>query len=145
VKEVQVRDNCETVSFNAAIGEGTCVGTGNTTFDEFLTKLNPVDFGHGKWRFNPDDTDLKRNESLLAVNRGGEVHTFTEVAAYGPGCVALLNEPLGLTGPPAADCGALPATAVAPGGSLPVAPLTPGTHRFECLIHPWMRTTVHVR
>jgi hypothetical protein len=37
-----------------------------------------------------------------------------------------------------------PATIVPAGGTLPVAGLTPGVHRFECLIHPWMRTTVVV-
>jgi hypothetical protein len=42
------------------------------------------------------------------------------------------------------DCAALGATAVAPGGTITVMNLSPGTHLFECLIHPWMRTTVHV-
>jgi plastocyanin len=138
------RDNCDPATFDAALGQGACTGTGNTTFDEFLTELNPVGFGHHKWRFNPDDTDIKRSESLRVVNRGGEPHTFTEVDAFGAGCVAELNGPLGLDGPPAADCAALPATLVPAGATTTVAGLSPGTHLFECLIHPWMRTTVHV-
>jgi len=31
-------------------------------------------------------------QMLLAVNRGGEVHTFTHVAAFGGGIVLPLNE-----------------------------------------------------
>jgi hypothetical protein len=32
-----------------------------------------------------------------------------------------------------------------PGARLTVAGLHPGIHRFECLIHPWMRSVVEVR
>jgi len=31
------------------------------------------------------------------------------------------------------------------GATLDASGLAPGVHRFECLIHPWMRTTVVVR
>jgi hypothetical protein len=53
---------------------------------------------------------------------------------------------LGLT--PVPECAGFPggtfaATAVPPGGTLS-GTLAPGVHRFECLIHPWMRTTVVV-
>ena len=57
VRVVELRDNCDPVSFNAAIGDGTCVphksSGGLTKFDEFLAELNPVDFGHGQWRTTP--------------------------------------------------------------------------------------------
>jgi hypothetical protein len=73
-------------------------------------------------------------------------HTFTEVANFGGGCVDILNQILGLTAvPECANAGVLFATTgIAPGGELEGAPLSSGTHRFECLIHPWMRTTVVV-
>jgi plastocyanin len=147
VRDVQVRDDCDPATFNAAIGSGACVGNGHTTFAQFQAKLNPTDFGDGHWKFNPDHTDLKRNESLHPFNRGGETHTFTAVAQFGPGCVAALNQPLGLTGPAAVpDCqAALANTALHPGDSRELSNLTPGVHRYMCVIHPWMRTTITVR
>ena len=101
VRVVELRDNCDPASFNAAIGDGTCVphssSGGLTTFDEFLAELNPMDFGHGKWRNNPDDRDIRASDALRAVVRGGEFHTFTEVDEHGSGCIDLLNSPAGLT------------------------------------------------
>ena len=32
-----------------------------------------------------------------------------------------------------------------PGGEVDVPPLAKGTHKFQCLIHPWMQTTVKVK
>jgi plastocyanin len=146
-REVQVRDDCDPATFNAAIGAGACVGNGDVTFAQFQAKLNPQDFGHDDWRFNPDNTREHRGTTILARNRGGETHTFTAVAAFGPGCVAALNTPLGLTGPAATpDCpGALANTRVAPGATLTVRNLAPGTHRYMCVIHPWMRSTIVIR
>jgi hypothetical protein len=65
----------------------------------------------------------------------------------GGGCIQALNDLLGLTLVP--ECagfpgGAFAATAIAPGGTVTTAPLSPGVHRLECLIHPWMRTTATV-
>ena len=37
-----------------------------------------------------------------------------------------------------------PGTLVEQGASLQTAPLAPGVHLFECLIHPWMRATLRV-
>ena len=59
----------------------------------------------------------------------------------------MFNDLLGLT--PVPECagfpgGAFAATTVAPGATVTTAPLPPGVHRYECLIHPWMRTTVTV-
>ena len=156
VRRVDVEDRCDPETFNAAIGEGTCVVDLGVTFDEFLEELNPVDFGHDKWRFNFGRGRVDSGETLQAVNRGGEFHTFTEVAEYGGGCVPELNGPLGLT--PVAECADL--TEVAPtvfvptafltsgidaGGTLNVDDLDRGTHKFQCLIHPWMRQDVTVR
>ena len=36
------------------------------------------------------------------------------------------------------------ATGIAPGEELTTAALGSGTHRFLCLIHPWMRSTATV-
>jgi len=145
-RQVQVLDDCDPATFNATVGPGTCVGDGTTTFSEFIAQL----LAQGRapaWRFAPGQLSLDAGGTLQARNRGGEVHTFTEVANFGGGCIGFLNGLLGLT--PVPECagfpgGAFAATAVAPGGTLTTSPLTPGTHRFECLIHPWMRTTVTV-
>lgn len=149
VRVVELRDRCDPASFDAAIGEGTCIPheDADVTFAEFLTQLNPVDFGHDGWRMNPDDTEITVGDSLRAVVRGGEFHTFTEVTAFGPGCISLINGRLGLTGPPPRPCDdtLFATTGVAPGGSLTVSGLAPGTHLFMCFIHPWMRSEIDVR
>ena len=145
-RQVQVLDDCEPATFNAAIGPGTCVKDGTTTFQAFIGQL----LAQGRapaWRFAPGQLKLGAGGTLQAHNRGGEDHTFTEVANFGGGCIAVLNDLLGLT--PVPECagfpgGAFGATLVAPGGTVTTAPLPPGIHRYECLIHPWMQTTVTV-
>jgi plastocyanin len=153
--EIRVEDRCEPESFNAALDDpNACVGAGTTTFEEFLEDLNPDDFGDDHWRFQASGSSIRRGESIKVVNTGGEFHTFTEVAAYGGGCVEDLNIPLGLTPVPECDELAFPGgppqafidSGVDPlGGAIKVEGLTRGTHKFICLIHPWMRTNVVVR
>src|SRR5215218_1280674 len=145
-RQVQVLDDCEPASFNAAIGPGTCIKDGTTTFQEFIAQL----LAQGRapaWRFAPAQLHLDPGGTLAATNRGGEDHTFTEVATFGGGCIQALNDLLGLT--PVPECagfpgGAFAATEVPPGSTVTTAPLPPGIHRYECLIHPWMQTTVTV-
>lgn len=145
-RQVQVLDDCDSATFNAAIGPGTCVKDGTTTFSEFIAQL----LAQGRapaWRFAPEQLRLDASGTLQAHNRGGEDHTFTEVANFGGGCIEALNSLLGLT--PVPECagfpgGAFAATAIPPGGTLTTSPLAPGIHRFACLIHPWMQTTVTV-
>jgi plastocyanin len=144
VARVLVEDDCEPQSFNAAIGPHTCVGHGTTTFDHFIAQLVTLKNAPA-WRFDPSELSLPTGGQIKAVNIGGEFHTFTEVAAYGGGCVDALNNILGLT--PVPECGVpgiLGTTGVDPGARLKTAPLAAGTHRFMCLIHPWMQTTTTV-
>ena len=144
-REVQVLDNCDGPSFNAALqNPEACVRAGGTTFTAFLGQLRTMGRAPA-WRFAPDGLSLAAGGTIDAYNRGGEFHTFTEVAAYGGGCIDVLNGILGLT--PVPECsipGILGTTGVAAGEELETAPLGPGVHRFQCLIHPWMRTTVTV-
>lgn len=145
-RRVQVLDDCDAASFDAALqNPNACVKNGGTTFDQFIGQL--VSMGRAPaWRFAPGQLSLATGGSIDAYNRGGEFHTFTEVAAFGGGCVPILNRILGLSPvPECANAGVLFATTgIAPGGELEGSPLGAGTHRFECLIHPWMRTTVKV-
>jgi plastocyanin len=145
-RQVVMRDNCDPTTFNAVVGPGTCVRNGGTTFSTFVDQL----IGQGgapAWRFAPEQLKLAAGGTLEAPNLGGEGHTFTEVANFGGGCIDVLNDLLGLT--PVPECAGFPgglfgATLVPAGGTLTTGPLAPGIHRFECLIHPWMRTTVEV-
>ncbi|HEV8282496.1 MAG TPA: hypothetical protein VGQ02_11585 [Candidatus Limnocylindrales bacterium] len=145
-RQVQVLDDCDPATFDAALNNpNACVKSGGTTFDEFIGQL--IAMGRAPaWRFAPTSLELAAGGSIDAYNRGGEFHTFTEVAAFGGGCVDPLNQILGLTAvPECANAGILFATTgIAPGGELETEDLSSGTHRFQCLIHPWMRNTVVV-
>jgi plastocyanin len=143
-RQVLMLDACDGPSFNAAIGEGTCTRPGGVTFDKFIGQL----LKHGEapaWRFSPEQLKLDAGGTISAPNRGGEFHTFTEVAAFGGGCVPDLNALLGLT--PVPECG-IPGifgtTGAPPGGVVTTGALPAGTHLFMCLIHPWMRSTAQV-
>ena len=146
VRNVAMNDACDPATFNAAVRPGQCTrpGAGGVKFSEFIAQLQK----HGRaaaWYFSPEQLDLSAGGTLLTTNRGGEDHTFTEVAAFGGGCVAPLNAILGLT--PVPECsvpGLFDQTLVEQGATFEVTGLAPGVHRFECLIHPWMRTTVTV-
>jgi plastocyanin len=145
-RQVQMLDDCEPTSFNAALMDPeACVKDGGTTFDEFIGQLLSQGSAPA-WRFAPTQVKLQAGATITANNRGGEFHTFTEVAAFGGGCIQVLNDLLGLT--PVPECAAFPAifgtTGAPPGGSVTTVALGPGIHRFECLIHPWMRATVSV-
>jgi plastocyanin len=139
-RKVFAMDRCEPDSFNAAIEPGACVRNGGVTFDKFARRLNPKDGGHNAWRFSRHDVTLTPGQSLSVRNTGGEVHTFTEVVDFGAGFVPELNAALPAGTPPAQPIGSL--GFIAAGESLQVGPLSAGTYRFECLIHPWMRTVV---
>ena len=160
IRNVRLQDRCDPASFNAAIpsepgAPPTCAPHSgqNITFQQFVDKLNPVDFGHPKWNNHPDELDLRGGDEISVTVRGGEFHTFTEVDEFGGGCVPFINGALGLPDPgfAAADCtpgggGLVDQTGVAPNGlsTLTVAGLAPGEHKFMCLIHPWMKTVVEV-
>lgn len=143
-RTVQILDNCDPVSFNAFLGEGACVRSGGMSVDTFLAKLSKG--GAQSWRFAPEQLKLAAGGTITAVNRGGEFHTFTQVAEFGGGCIDELNGAVGA--PPVPECAGAPgiffATGVAPGDSLTTGPLSAGTVKFQCIIHPWQRTTVEV-
>jgi hypothetical protein len=152
IRIISVRDDCDKATFNATFGPGICVGDGDTTVEEFLAEFDATG-NVEKWRFNNDRTEADR--TVKAENRGGETHTFTPVAHFGGGFISRLNgdqEPLTecvgddpvlddngnfVPGP---DAGPF-----IPAGRSTTMALTKGTHRFQCCIHPWMRSTVTVR
>ena len=150
-RTVLIRDDCEPVSFNAVLGPGTCIGNGQTTFGSFVAQALATGTVAG-WVFDPDELTVQPGRGLNAVNVGGEFHTFTQVAAFGGGCIEEVNELLGLT--PVPEC--LPevapgvplafvTTGVAPGESLAVSGVSRGTRLFQCLIHPFQKAIVNIR
>lgn len=148
---VKIEDDCDPVTFNAAFGPGACIGDGDTTVEELVAQLE-ADKDAPKWRFARERFSIKASRHIVAPNRGGEFHTFTEVENFGGGCIDQINEPLGLTPVPECDDEIAPgvprafaATGVPAGESIHVHGLSKGTHKFECLIHPWMRSTVTVK
>lgn len=141
-RTVQILDNCDGPTFNAVLGPNACTRAGGLTFEKLFATF--AKGGASSWRFAPGRVTLAAGGTVTATNRGGEFHTFTEVAAFGGGCVPPINAALGLT--PVAEClqapGIFGTTGVAPGQSLTTAPLAARAHLFQCLIHPWQRTTV---
>lgn len=146
--EVRIEDACDPRTFPP---EAQCQGNGDVTFQEMLAKANPIDGGHKKWFFHLGSGHIKAGEALRIVNEGGEPHSFTEVSAYGTGVVPPLNGALPAGTPPAVPVGfasieeATGATLVLPNGTRTVNGLSVGRHKFQCLIHPWMRLDVEVR
>jgi hypothetical protein len=147
-KKIRMYDDCEPTTFNAVLGDGACIGNGHTTFAEFIEELEETQDVH-KWRNQPSDMQLNVGRPTLIENRGGEVHTFTPVANFGGGFVNELN---GISGNPvpAPEClnfGSIvfiPAGGVEQGPTAGSSELPVGAHRFQCCIHPWMRTVIDV-
>lgn len=135
---VNMLDACDPATFDAAVGPGTCVRSGGMTFDRFIEQLTRLQFV-GPWHFAPPNGNVRVGQTFVAANKGGEVHTFTEVDEFGGGIVPRLNE---LAGVPtvAPECAALePDDFVAPGGTYREEVGHAGTVKFQCCIHPWMR------
>jgi hypothetical protein len=153
---IRIQGPCDPATFNAAVGPGTCVGNGEITFANFIAQLTAA-HKVGSWHFDPAAATLAPGTVLSLENRAGETHTFTKVANFGGGFVAPLNALSG-NPVPAPEC----ATATM-GGLIPKPPsasnifveageteagptagssIMPSgtTTKFQCCIHPWMRT-----
>ena len=147
VRTVDLNDQCDPATFNAAIGPGTCTSnTPGVPFDVFVNQVGTTGQA-GPWHFAPGIVQLSDGEAVQAHNTGGETHTFTEVAHFGGGFVDQLNQLSG-NPVPAPECN--PAKNpeiqfVAPGERTTPDLEEPGVHHYQCCIHPWMRTDVIVR
>ena len=148
-KKIRLYDDCDPTTFNAVLGDGACVGNGHTTFDAFIGELAETQDAH-KWRNQPTAIKLNIGRPTFIENPGGETHTFTEVANFGGGFVDELN---GISGNPvpAPECLNLGSIVFIPAGGTEEGPvagssdLPVGSHKFQCCIHPWMRTVIDVR
>jgi plastocyanin len=140
---VTMFDACDPATFNAALGEGTCTRSGGVRFDDFLQQLGRHG-SIGAWHFAPSNVAMHVGQLLVATNRGGEEHTFTEVEEFGGGIVPQLNELTGLT-TVAPECTQLAASDfLAPGASSSEEEDEAGVEKYQCCIHPWMRAEVRI-
>ncbi len=140
---VNMQDNCDPQTFNAALGAGTCAGPGGLQLDNFLAMLRRLGFV-GPWHFSPSQANVVVGQKFVAINKGGEEHTFTEVEEFGGGVIPLLNQ---LSGNPVEtrECAALEEEdRVAPGGRYEEEITEAGTMKVQCCIHPWMRLEARV-
>jgi plastocyanin len=136
---VKVQDDCDPVTFTA--NGVPCAGEGRTTFNDALAQFAAAGAIKG-WQFSRPDFNIDAGGTITARNDGGEFHTFTRVEHFGNGCSPLDNGE-----PPAVDCATFD---LGPSGLLPGESKTftvdgSGPAFFQCLIHPWMRSTVDVR
>jgi plastocyanin len=134
---VLMQDACDPTTFNE-LQEGLCGRNGGVRFDQFIGQLSRFGF-IAPWVFAPAAATVHVGQTLVATNRGGEVHTFTEVAEFGGGRVPFLNEILNLPNV-APECTTLPEDDfVPPGGVYREGIERTGTLKFQCCIHPWMK------
>ena len=154
---IHLLDYCDPATFNSVLGDGACerdITPGLITFNGFLAEVG-AEKSVGAWRFSPSPAKAGEHDQLAITNLGGELHTFTKVKKFGGGFVAPLNDASGnpvpapecatvvngnlIPQPPGPDNLFIPA-----GGSATHA----GSHenvRYQCCIHPWMRTTIRER
>jgi plastocyanin len=142
-RAVNIFDACDSTSFNAALGPGTCARNGGVSFENFIDLLRRNQ-SVGAWHFTPPQASLAVGGVLLAVNHGGETHTFTEVEEYGGGIVPMLNQLSGLT-TIAPECSQLqPGDFIPAGGTSSETEEEEGVEKYQCCIHPWMRAEIRV-
>jgi hypothetical protein len=161
---IQIHDECNAPTFNAAIAPGTCLGNGAVTFAHFLDEVTRLGRAP-QWQFVPGQRHVSVGQSFVATNVGGEVHTFTEVKQFGGGIAPFLNAPAGATtlAPectdgtpdgftangnqllvPAAD---FLASVVPPGGTFTDTETADDVGHpvlYQCCIHPWMHEVLTV-
>ena len=152
---IQILDDCDAVTFNAAIGPGTCVGTGAITFTQFLSEVTAFHQAP-QWRFAPNQMTIHVGQPFTATNLGGETHSFTEVDQFGGGLVPILNDLSG-AGPTRPECFIAAAkfqahlrdsSFLTPGQSFTDSESSndlPGPVLYQCCIHPWMHETLTVQ
>jgi plastocyanin len=143
---ITILDNCDPKDPGWAPTGGCLIKKGDVSFAEFgaflFSPLGPggILIGHPSWRNSPSYLSVDSDDKIRVVNKGGRVHTFTEVAQFGGGRVPPLNGGLG----PAGACVTAGVVDLATGDRQVYKNLAPGVHRFQCCIHPWMRAVVRI-
>jgi len=149
IAQIVALDECDPGTFNAALGPDFCRNVALGAATKFADLFANVAKGTPDpgWDFEPDALRMKKGTTLVVVDQGGEPHTFTEVAQFGGGFIGPLNA--GESTVPECAGGfsnlAVARTRILQGSQLLVPGLLQGKHRFQCCIHPWMRTEVDVK
>jgi hypothetical protein len=152
-RTIRIWDGCDPDTFNQAIGPGTCMPGNHAreTFPLFIEELT-LDHIAGAWRFGSTKFTLPDGRNTVLNNRGGETHTFTRVVKFGGGFVPILNQLSGnpvpapeCLQPPSDTSIFVPGQHSVPGPTAGSSAMPAGVSRFQCCIHPWMRTTVVVK
>jgi plastocyanin len=149
--QVVALDECDPATFNAptAVGPDFCKNVALGASTPFSTLFSEAQSGNPdkNWDFEPDTLTVDKGTPIIAVDQGGEPHTFTEVAKFGGGFIPGLNG--GQATVPECDGGfsrvEVARTRILQGSQLQVAGLSKGEHLFQCCIHPWMRTKIEVK
>lgn len=138
-RQILMLDACDPASFNEAFGMEICTPVhrgGGIPFAVFLDQVANHG-GASAWRFTPNVVRVPHETTVRIVNAGGIPHNFVEVEEFGPGIVPILNDLLGLEGPPVEEC--LEAPLLLP-GEHEHRTVEPGSGRkYMCCIHPWMQ------
>src|SRR5947207_6604611 len=87
---VVIRDDCDPNDTGYAPTGGCLRKEGDVSFAEFGAELSsplaPTSLiGHQAWRMDPPYVEIQADDGLMVRNRGGRVHTFTEVRNFGGG------------------------------------------------------------
>ncbi|HEX8246171.1 MAG TPA: plastocyanin/azurin family copper-binding protein [Longimicrobium sp.] len=146
---VQLQDDCDPATFNAALGAGNCTHASSSTgvtlanFNAELQATQKV----SAWRMVPATMSVREGATLDVVNLGGETHSYTEVENFGGGRVPALNQASGNTtvAPECMDQATFEASVVPSGQTKRHTFDETGTEKYQCCVHPWMRQTVMVR
>ena len=148
-----LRDDCDPRDPAWAPTGGCSLPEGDVTFAEFnalrLSPLAPSLVGHPAWWFDPNYMKIEEGKRIKVTNlrgtspyvhRGRELRRRTRAAIERePGCRSAIPP---LT--PAPECVAAGVIDIPGGGKDVVDGLAAGNHNFQCCIHPWMRTRIHV-
>ncbi|HEX5180168.1 MAG TPA: hypothetical protein VFW04_12610 [Gemmatimonadaceae bacterium] len=141
--KVNILDNCDSATYNAAVGPGTCDRAGGIKFPQFINLVGAHQ-ALASYRFAPAGFTVHVGQTIAAMNMGGETHTFTRVSSFGGGLVPLLNQLSG-NNTVVPECLTIPGSEfLAPGQTDVESVDAPGTALFQCCIHPWMRAVVQV-
>lgn len=143
-KSITLLDGCDPETFNdpvTGVGPGTCTRSGGVQFQSFLDQVRDH-HSVGAWHMAPGQAIIQLGDALEALNQGGEVHTFTEVANFGGGFNLDLDA-LGGFGAPVAECLQNPQL-LHPGDTFHEITDEIGVEKYQCCIHPWMRAEIHI-
>src|SRR3954466_1500006 len=87
---LELRDACDKASWDVEF-PGLCTkNAGSVSLPEFRAAL--AEGGSGAWWIRQREITLDAGDSIAATNAGGIIHSFTEVAAFGQGCVPEWNQ-----------------------------------------------------